>query len=386
MALTVTKSGPYFNGTNAPSNTTNMKFSQLRNTFRLNNPSGAISAGELLRDINTASTDPIVPDCTENNAIAANQIAPNLDWKVSQMQGAIKYYYINQDASDSHSNYNISTLTEWNNNLGKTIKKWLYLRGNHTSTTTGDSGAKIVTDAWNLTLEVYGTVYGAGGSGGTSGSINGNPGGHALSISGGRVLVDIKSSGRLWAGGGGGEFGGIGSVGSAPTCLKDRTVQNCGSNPSCNSNETLTSTWGGGCCNKIRYCGGPWESFCWHECWADWVVGNCQQSATGPVPSAVIGGNGGHGRGWNYQSGSLGGSAGANPNCPDCSSLGGGWYVQSNTGSCGSQGGTGGSGGDWGQNGDNTPNSGNGGSSGGAVNGAGYTVTGNNGTTVRGTI
>ena len=61
MALTVTKSGPYFNGTNAPSNTTNMKFSQLRNTFRLNNPSGAISAGELLRDINTASTDPIFP-------------------------------------------------------------------------------------------------------------------------------------------------------------------------------------------------------------------------------------------------------------------------------------------------------------------------------------
>ena len=173
MALTITKTGPYFNGTNAPSNTTNMKFSQLRNTFRVNNPSGAISAGELLRDINTASTDPIVPDCTENSGIAANPIAPNLDWKVSQMQGAIKYYDINQDASDSHSNYNLSTLSEWNSNLGKTIKKKFTLRGNHTSTTTGDSGAKIVTDAWNLTLEVHGTVYGAGGAGGTSGSING---------------------------------------------------------------------------------------------------------------------------------------------------------------------------------------------------------------------
>ena len=48
MGLTITKTGPYFNGTNAPSNTTNMKFSQLRNTFRLNNTSGAISASELL--------------------------------------------------------------------------------------------------------------------------------------------------------------------------------------------------------------------------------------------------------------------------------------------------------------------------------------------------
>ena len=54
MGLTITKSGPYFNGTNAPSNTTNMKFSQLRDTFRLNNPTGAISASELLRDIDTA--------------------------------------------------------------------------------------------------------------------------------------------------------------------------------------------------------------------------------------------------------------------------------------------------------------------------------------------
>ena len=383
MALTITKTGPYFNGTNAPSNTTNMKFSQLRNTFRLNNPSGAISAGELLRDINTASTDPIVPDCTENNAIAANPIAPNLDWKVSQMQGAIKYYDINQDASDSHSNYNLSTLSEWNSNLGKTIKKKFTLRGNHTSTTTGDSGAKIVTDAWNLTLEVYGTIYGAGGSGGTSGSVSGNPGGDALSISGGRVVVAIQSSGRIWAGGGGGEFGADGSAGSRGTCWKDTTVENCGSAPSCPAGQTLTATWGGGCCNKIRYCGGPWNSFCWHECWADWVVGNCRQSQDSSLPSVVQGGNGGHGRGVNH-SGSLSGSAGPNGNCPTCP--GGGWYLASGTGSCGGQGGTGGSGGDWGQNGSNTGAAGNGGSSGGAISGNGYSVTGNNGTTVRGSI
>ena len=383
MALTVTKAGPYFNGTNAPSNTTNMKFSQLRDTFRLNNPSGSITAGELLRDINTGSTDPIVPDCTENSGVAANPIAPNRDWKVSQLQGAIKFYYINQGTSDTHANWNISTLSEWNNNLGKTIKKWLYLRGNHTSTTTGDSGAKIVTDAWNLSLEVHGTIYGAGGSGGTSGSVSGTNGGNALSISGGRVAVQIQSSGRIWAGGGGGEFGADGSAGSRGTCYKDTTVQACQSTPSCPSGQTLTSTWGGSCCNVIRYCGGPWNSFCWHECWGNWTMGNCRQEADSNLPATVQGGNGGAGRGWNNQSGSLNGSAGPGGNCPTCS---GGWYLASGTGSCSGQGGTGGSGGDWGTNGGNTGAAGSGGSAGDAIDGNGYTVTGNNSTTVRGSI
>ena len=126
MGLTITKSGPYFNGTNAPSNTTNVKFSQLRDTFRLNNTSGAISASELLRDIDTNIADPIVPDATENVAIAANPIASASDWKVSQFQGAIKFYDVNQDASDTNANFNISTLAEWNNNLGKTIKTVSY--------------------------------------------------------------------------------------------------------------------------------------------------------------------------------------------------------------------------------------------------------------------
>ena len=86
MGLTITKSGPYFNGTNAPSNNTNIKFSQIRNTFRLNNPTGTISASELLRDIDTAnSTDPIVPDATENVAIAPTPINTASNWKVSQL-------------------------------------------------------------------------------------------------------------------------------------------------------------------------------------------------------------------------------------------------------------------------------------------------------------
>ena len=384
MGLTITKTGPYFNGTNAPSNTTNMKFSQLRNTFRLNNPTGAISASELLRDIDVAnSTDPIVPDATENSGIAANPINTASNWKVSQFQGAIKFYDVEQDASDTNANFNISALSEWNSNLGKSIKKKFTLRGTHTSTNTSIAAAQILSAAWNLTLEIHGVFYGAGGTGGTSSSVSGNPGGTALSINSGRVTVDIQSNGRLWGGGGGGEFGADGSPGSAGTCQKDTTVTACNTTPSCPPGQALISQSQGGCCQVEQFCWGPWESFCGNSCVGYTQVGTCRETTSSNIPAAVIGGNGGAGRGFNNFSGSLSGSAGASPNCPTCAS---GFTLQTGTGSCGSQGGTGGSGGDWGQNGSNTGASGSGGQGGSAISGSGFTVVGNNTNTVKGAI
>ena len=383
MGLTITKTGPYFNGTNAPINTTNMKFSQLRNTFRLNNTSGAISASELLRDINTNSTDPIVPDATENSGIAANPVNNASNWKVSQFQGAIKYYDVEQDASDTNANFNISSLSEWNSNLGKTIKKKFTLRGTHTSTNTSIAAAQILSAAWNLTLEIHGNFYGAGGTGGTSSSVSGNPGGTALSINSGRVTVDIQSNGRLWGGGGGGEFGENGSQGSAGTCQKDTTVNACNTTPSCPPGQTLVSQSQGGCCAQEQFCWGPWESICGNSCVGYTQVGTCRETTSSNIPASVIGGNGGLGRGFNNFSGSLTGSGGASPNCPQCAS---GFTLQSGTGSCGSQGGTGASGGDWGQNGGNTAAAGSGGNGGNAISGSGFTVIGNNTNTVKGAI
>ena len=384
MGLTITKTGPYFNGTNAPSNTTNMKFSQLRNTFRLNNTSGAISASELLRDIDVAnSTDPIVPDATENSGIAANPINTASNWKVSQFQGAIKFYDVEQDASDTNANFNISALSEWNSNLGKTIKKKFTLRGTHTSTNTSIAAAQILSAAWNLTLEIHGNFYGAGGTGGTSSSVSGNPGGAALSIISGRVTVDIQSNGRLWGGGGGGEFGADGSQGSAGTCFKDTTVTACNTTPSCPSGTVLVSQSQGGCCQNEQFCWGPWESFCGNNCVGYTQVGTCRETVASSTPAPVIGGNGGLGRGFNNFSGSLTGSSGASPNCPQCAS---GFTLQSGTGSCGSQGGTGATGGEWGQNGGNTAAAGSGGNGGNAISGSGFTVIGNNTNTVKGAI
>ena len=382
MGLTITKSGPYFNGTNAPSNSTNMKFSQLRDTFRLNNPSGAISASELRRDVDTTSVDPIVPDATENVAIAPFSIAfRSFDWKVSQFRGSIKFYDVEQDASDNNANFNISTLAEFNGNLGKTIKKKFTMRGTHTSTNTGDPAAKILTAAFNLTLEIHGNFYGAGGAGGTSSSVSGANGGDALSINSGRVTVDIQSSGRIYGGGGGGEFGGNGTEGAAGTCRKDTTVTTCGGTLTCPTGFTLIDTYGTGCCKLERWC--SW-GFCHNTCVQSGEAGTCRKEEASNTPPTQSGGNGGVGRGFNNFSGSLLGSAGGSGVCPSCIDTS--FTLIAGTGTCSGDGETGATGGDWGQSGGNTGASGSGGQGGSAISGSGFTVIGNNFNTVKGAI
>ena len=68
MAISVTKSGPYFTGSGA------ISFSAMRSTFRLNNPTGTISASELLRNTDITNTDPILLDATENSDVSTSSI------------------------------------------------------------------------------------------------------------------------------------------------------------------------------------------------------------------------------------------------------------------------------------------------------------------------
>ena len=400
MALTVTKTGPFFDGSGgaSPNNQTNVKFSQLRNTFRLNNPSGEISASELLRDIDTNSTDPIVPDATENSNIASNTlsaiatgtIASNLDLKVSQFFGAIKFFDIEQDDTDNNTNFNISGITEFNNNLGKTIKKKLILRGTHTSTDTNDPAAETLFAAFNLTLEIHGVFYGAGGAGGTLNSPSGKNGGSAIRINGGSVTIDIKSGARIWGGGGGGEFGKDGTAGASGTCRESVSITNCSANtfPSCPIGFTEVS--------KSRGNGCKTNTFCWARIFGRCIFRNvttvawyrtvnCVKDTPSPVPATAKGGNGGAGRGFNNFSGSLKGSKGSKGSCPDCATISGSTLV-GGSGTCSGDGGRGGNGGDWGQNGKNTPASGSGGTGGAAIAGTGFSVIGNNSDTVKGSI
>ena len=392
MGLTVTKTGPYFNGSGqpTPNNQTQVKFSQLRDTFRLNNPTGSISASELLRDIDTNSSDPIVPDATENSAIASTPINTASNWEVSQFFGAIKFFDVEQDASDTNTNFNISALSEFNSNLGKTIKKKFTLRGTHTSTNTSIAAAQILSAAWNLTLEIHGNFYGAGGVGGVENDVNGKPGGHAISLNGGRVYFDIQSNAKIWAGGGGGEYGGNGTPGAAGTCRETVSIRNCTAStyPTCGSGFTQVNRYSGNGCATNTFCWARIFGRCIFRhtttvAWYRYV--DCIKDTPSPVPVTAKGGNGGTGRGFNNFTASLSGSDGENGNCPDCGSISGSTLV-GGSGTCSGDGEDGGNGGDWGLNGGNTASAGSGGQGGSAIEAPNTTVIvqGNNVNTIKG--
>ena len=116
MAITVSKCGPYFTSGA-------ISFSAMRSTFRLNNPTGTISASELLRDTNTSNADPILPDATENI-----DVATSTNWKTSQIRDSIKFYNLTQPSGDTNVNLDIDAQT-WNGNLGRNIVKKLNLEG-----------------------------------------------------------------------------------------------------------------------------------------------------------------------------------------------------------------------------------------------------------------
>ena len=122
---------------------------------------------------------------------------------------AIKFYYITQTGSDIY--FDIDALT-WNSNLGKTINKTMFIEGNIGS----DNALSPMTSfeqspAYNLLFDVTGTIKGAldwvvESPGNVS--ISGQTGGTALSIistGGENLTVNVRSSARIYGGGGGGE-------------------------------------------------------------------------------------------------------------------------------------------------------------------------------------
>ena len=136
MAISVTKSGPYFTSGA-------ISFSAMRNTFRLNNPTGTISASELLRNTDVTNTDPILPDATENN-----DVATSTDWKTSQIRDSIKFYNVTQPSGDTNVNLDIDAQA-WNGNLGRNIVKKMNLQGICGSNSTSLRAAQIDQTAHN---------------------------------------------------------------------------------------------------------------------------------------------------------------------------------------------------------------------------------------------
>ena len=379
MSVSVSKAGPFF--ASGP-----ITFSELRRTFRAQSQktssSGSeffasdvapISMSELKRDTNPQSPNPIVPDATENSAIGSVS-----DVSLSQFRNAIKFYYITQTGSDIY--FDIDALS-WNSNLDKTITKTIFIDGDIGSDNALSPAASFEqSPAYNLLFDVTGTIKGAPGLGGGKPgnvSISGQTGGTALSIistGGENLTVLVRSSARIYGGGGGGEKGATGAQGATGLCQDTQTVQNCGSCPDCPTGWTSTSgCYSGAGCARVRRCN--WWGSCWFETTAYLRYDDCLNEYQVAGGLGGEGGDGGTGRGYgNEAPNPLQGDNGSPP-APDngCNST------------QGQPGETGGAGGEWALKGGDTNNTGDGGSPGRAITGTNYSVIGSiSATTIKG--
>ena len=305
MSVSPSVAGPYFSSGS-------ISFSALRNTFKQVS-SGTIKASELKRNTTTSNTDPIVPDSTENAAVSSST---NL--KLSQFRNTIKYYYMTQSGTDINLDF---ASQSWNSNLGKNIRKWLYINGTLGSNSVGSAAAYLNATVYNLLVDISGSIYGAGGSGGNAGS-SGGSGGDAFSIynSGSNLVVNVQSSAKIYGGGGGGGGGGRGSNGRDGLCIKTESFSGCGANytPSCSAGFTELALDRGGCCLSetittcIRYNkkGECKQTKSTTNCLRYNRTRRCEKRTVIAGGQGGDGGVGGPGRGYNYQSGSLGGSPG----------------------------------------------------------------------------
>ncbi len=216
----------------------------------------SISASELLRDTDTTkSEDPIVPDATENAAIATSS-----DWSASQMRNTVKACFAGQTGTDDNQSnssipgLNIVTMLDpqpWSSNLSKTVVKRLYINGTVGSTNGSVPALSCTTsELRNLTIDVVGRVEAGGGA------ANGGAGGSAIDLSvttSSRVVVNVRTGSYISAGGGAGGKGGRGQYTATQ-------VTQCNYSSSCST--------GGGCgsCGRGRQAcnndGGRSSCFC----------------------------------------------------------------------------------------------------------------------------
>jgi hypothetical protein len=184
-------------------------------------------------------------------------------------------------------------------------------------------------------------------------------------LTGNNINVLLRSTAKIYGGGGGGEYGATGDSGTPGSCTDNTTTSGCGDAPSCPSGYTDLGTSGGSCCQtSCQWCG--WGFCNCRPCTKNTQNRSCSKTYSVPGAPGGAGGNGAAGRGYNNFLGSLTGSAGSQGATGGCPTYGG----SGNTGE------TGGDGGDWGNSGSNTNNTGNGGIAGRAVTGSNYSVTG----------
>jgi hypothetical protein len=320
-------------------------------------------------DWDDPNTFPKIPDATENEGVSAT----NSNLRLSGYRGIIKEYKLTQNVNTTDSNVNWQTgiedrktINDWNRNLSKNVAKRLLVNGTIYSTSTSTAALDIRGNLSNLTIDIgsTGKLYGEGGSWGARG-------GDALYINDTDnttpVKIILRNGGQLWAGGGGGSYGGSGNPGGRLTCYNyhvsgyynnvnykkgTRTLAQGDPNGSC-ARYFRGGNWAGGYnvvnnrprCRGSRDALGPYRSGHRSYVCSDELAFNCNYTQT----SYAGGGSGGSGGG-----GSVG-QGYSNPNTPSPGGYGnpGTMRCCSGPGGCsvGNPGSPGYAGGTWGQSG-----------------------------------
>tara|TARA_Y100000992_G_scaffold295842_1_gene257299 strand:+ start:2204 stop:3337 length:1134 start_codon:yes stop_codon:yes gene_type:complete len=345
-------------------NANDIKWSTLRSTFN-SSSTGEVKFSTYRRDTDKNSVDPIIPDATENNGVSTGN-----DLKVSGFRGVIKEYGIQY--SGTEANVNLGLTQYWNQNLNKNIKKKITTVDSSVAyaSNTSNYAMKLDAEMYNVSFNHSGQMYGQGGNAQA-------PGGPALYLFNRSILtgasattqLKVTSTGRIWAGGGGGNPGNRGSGGGSARCYSSNNYQvlanNVGPKPNMisSSNRCRRVQAGGSALALIpretrSQCRGGGsrrsQGYPRYMCSMNWII-RCTHSSSYTISgSPGNGGNGGPGRGYDRFNSSLAGSpgnGGSGSSCP-----GGGAVARGNAGNAGA------SGAEWGQ------------SSGGA---AGKSITGN---------
>ena len=401
--LDIEKAGPYFTGS-VP-----IRFSQMRSYFK-EKTTGSVSASELKRNINDLERDPIVPDSTENSAIADTV---SYDWKAGQFRGSVKRYYATTNDTGGGAGGAIANLSmgrfsgdngaDWSNggtqgvdsinqidgNIARNVQKHIYVTKVLYSGDMGTGGfygsgqngkdkkpaARLIPSEPNnaavpahnvrMYVENTGAIYGSAGlggyhqNGGYSGGVPkksdpGKDGGVALKIlhTGSQTDIFLKENAKVWGGGGGGEQGSMGElIGSSMEDMKHDCIKSYNRE--------------GASCGVLPVCdaGDEIEDGTLQETGPCGDTGSqqtyravCKSVTKSTAPLQGIGGKGGDGAGWSYSQSVGGGPTeetdGASGTVNECGVCPPG--TQLTGGNCSSVGGDGGDGGDWGKGGQAT--------------------------------
>lgn len=286
-----------------------ISLSQIRDEFGQSNP---VSMSQYYRN------GGVVPNAPQNSNIPTSGSI-----SMDDFYGATNS--VTATVSSSTTNLDVSSLFGSNWTTG--IPKILVINSGVVIGSTGGSA-----QALNIPSNMGGslTIINNGSIQGQGGAANGGNGGPAIRAS---ARVSIDNNGTIYAGGGGGQRGGTGGVG---TC-----------SPSPGSPTPCSCRYVGRRCGGCGCCCGPGESGCRCEptVGAPGCVefycrsGGCRNPPTGnPNVSGGTGGAGGRGQGYNQSS--TGGSNGSQG--PDC---------RGPSGRTGGRGGKGGDGGGWGAQG-----------------------------------